>query len=153
MTHNPFAGKNLRCMYDENAECWLFAAVDICAILMDSDYETARKFWKRFKLERIAKVTQVVRKSYHLKFPAKNGKYYFTEVLTTKEVIYLMQIIPSRNADPFRYWLADMVVSHTAVEPMLVEAGQVCAAEIREKYMTDLDKFNNRIEVERKVLV
>jgi len=30
----------------EDAEKWWFSVVDICAVLTDNDYQTARNYWK-----------------------------------------------------------------------------------------------------------
>ena len=37
-----FEGKQVRHLWDEEAEKWWFSVVDICAVLTDSDYQAAR---------------------------------------------------------------------------------------------------------------
>ena len=64
---NPFAGKQLRCLFDKNAEKWWFSAVDVCAVFTGSDYGTARNYWKQLKLEISQRKNQPVRDSYQLK--------------------------------------------------------------------------------------
>jgi len=120
MQNNLFANKNLRCVYDQISEKWWFSAVDMCAILTGGSYETARTYWKQFKYNWATQKNQPVTICYQLKMPAKNGKYYFTEVLDTKGIAYLIQITPSPKAEPYRLWLAEMVATNTAVEPQLV---------------------------------
>ena len=127
---NPFIGKSLRCFYDEPAQKWWFSAVDICAVLTDSDYNAARRYWKRQKNEFKNRKGQLARESDQLKLPAANGKYYFTDVLDIREIIYLIQIIPSPKTEPFRLWLADMVVNNTNIETLLAEAGAEDAKQI-----------------------
>jgi len=151
--NNPFANKQLRSLYDPTAEKWWFSAVDICAILTDSNYETGRKYWKKIKFDLSTKQNQVVTKSNQLKMPAQDGKYYFTEVLDTKEVIYLIQIIPSPKAEPFRLWLADMVANSTIAEKLLIEAGETCAKQIAEDYMKDPQKLAARHVITKRRLV
>lgn len=129
---NPFAGKQLRCLYDKGTEKWWFSAVDVCAMFTDSDYDTGRKYWKQLKSRTLQRKNQLVTECYQLKMPSPDGKYYFTDVLDTKEVIYLLQIIPSSHADSFRLWLADVVANNTPVETMLVEAGAESAKEIED---------------------
>jgi len=131
---NPFTagGKPLRCVYDEESQKWWFSAVDICAIVTDSDYETARCYWKQQKAETFRRKTQLVGNSNQLKLPAANGKFYFTDVLDLREVLYFIQTIPSDKADPFRLWIADVLAADTNVEAMLVEAGAECAKQIEE---------------------
>ena len=127
---NPFTGKPLRCFYDQTASKWWFSAVDICAILTDSDYETARLYWKQLKNKLTRRKNQLVAKSNQLKMPAPDGKYYFTDMLDIKEIIYLIQIVPSHKAEPYRLWLADVVASNTTVESLLVETGAEYAKQI-----------------------
>ena len=151
--NNPFANKQLRSLYDPVDGKWWFSAVDICAILIDSDYETGRKYWKKIKFDLFAKGNQLVTKSNRLKMPARNGKYYFTEVLDTKEVIYLIQIIPSPKADPFRLWVADIVANNTVAETLLIEAGESCASQISEAYINNPQKLKERIIITKQRMV
>ena len=127
---NPFEGKQLRCLYDKAAQKWWFSAVDICAIITGKDYDEARTNWYRLNFER--NENQLIRKSNQLKMPGKDGKYYSTEVLDIREVVYLIQIIPDKNAEPFRLWLADLIVQNTDIELLLAQAGEKDAADIEE---------------------
>jgi len=129
---NIFEGKTLRCVYDKAAEKWWFSAVDICAIMLGENYDTARKYWKRLRSKFAARKIQLVTNSYQLKLPGADGKYYYTEVLDTREVAYLIQIIPSHKAEPYRLWLADVVAGSTGLEATLAKAGESDAARIDE---------------------
>ena len=40
--------------------------------------------------------------------PAKDGKMRETDVTNTKELLRLIQSVPSPNAEPFKQWLAQM---------------------------------------------
>ena len=153
MQTNPFANKNLRCLYDKAAQKWWFSAVDICAILTDSDYESAREYWKASKYNFAVKGNQLVASCDQLKMPARNGKYYFTEVLDIRQVIYLIQIIPSPKAEPYRLWLADMVASNTPMEQLLSEAGEPCAAQIQEEYKNNPHKLFERLSITKEKLL
>jgi hypothetical protein len=44
-----FEKNNVRSVWDEEQEKWWFSVVDIVAILTDSDYQNARKYWKVLK--------------------------------------------------------------------------------------------------------
>jgi len=144
---NPFINKPLRCFYDKEAKKWWFSAVDICAVLTDNNYDAARKYWKRQKFEFRKRRGQLVQESDRLKLPALNGKYYFTDVLDIREIIYLIQIIPSLKAEPFRLWLADIVTNNTTVEALLVEAGAEDAKQI------ELHKNNTDAPYVRQVII
>ena len=41
-----FEKQNVRSSWDEEQEKWWFSVVDIVAILTESDYQNARKYWK-----------------------------------------------------------------------------------------------------------
>ena len=43
-----------------------------------------------------------------LKMPAKDGKMRETDTLDTKGILRLIESIPSKNAEPFKMWLAQM---------------------------------------------
>ena len=152
-TQNPFEGKNLRSLYDPATGKWWFSAVDVYAMLAEYEYEKARTSWNRFRFELEERENQLIRFSNRLKFPGRDGKYYFTEVLDTKEVIYLIQIIPSPNATPYRIWVADLVASGTCAEELLVQAGKQQATEILGEYESNPEKLHERLTVTKKRLV
>ena len=41
-----------------------------------------------------------------LKFKTSDGKYYATDCFSTKNLLRLIQSIPSPKAEPFKLWLA-----------------------------------------------
>ena len=41
-----FEEKHVRTVWDEEAEKWWFSVVDVIAVLIDGDYQRARKHWK-----------------------------------------------------------------------------------------------------------
>lgn len=47
-------------------------------------------------------------KCHELKLPAADGKSYKTDCLSTKNVLRLVQSIPSLKAEPFKVWLAQV---------------------------------------------
>jgi len=72
-----FEKQQVRSIWDEKQEKWWFSVVDICAILTDSDYQTARKYWKVLKgrlksegCELFSEANEMVSDANHLK--AKN---------------------------------------------------------------------------------
>lgn len=44
-----FESKQVRTVWDAEAEEWYFSVVDIVAVLIDKDYDGARKYWKVLK--------------------------------------------------------------------------------------------------------
>lgn len=47
-------------------------------------------------------------KYHELKLPAVDGKSYKTDCLSTKNVLRLVQSIPSPKTEPFKVWLAQI---------------------------------------------
>ncbi len=43
-----------------------------------------------------------------LKMKSVDGKYYNTDVMNTEQVLRLIQSIPSKKAEPFKLWLAQV---------------------------------------------
>ena len=101
-----FEEKQVRAEWDEHAEKWWFSVVDICSVLTDSDYQTARKYWKVLKRRIAAEGSELVTSCYQLKMKAHDGKMRDTDVMDTEQVLRLIQSIPSKKAEPFKLWLA-----------------------------------------------
>ena len=101
-----FEKQPIRAVWDENAEKWWFSVVDICTILTDSDYQTARKYWKVLKGRLIEEGNETVTNCYQLKLAAPDGKMRLADVADTEQVLRLIQSIPSKKAEPFKVWLA-----------------------------------------------
>ena len=76
-----------------------------------------------------------------LKFAGADGKYYFTDVLDIREIVYLIQTIPSPKARPFRLWLAELVVQNTNLETLMAEAGVKNAMEVEEYNQTSGEPY------------
>lgn len=103
-----FESKQVRTVWDAEAEEWCFSVVDIVAVLIDKDYDGARKYWKVLKGRLKAEGSELVSFCYQLKLQSSDGKYYKTDVLDTKGVLRLVQSIPSPKAEPFKMWLAQV---------------------------------------------
>ena len=103
-----FENRKVRTQRDAEKEDWWFSVVDIVGILTDKDYEAARKYWKVLKGRLKNEGSELVSFCYQLKLQSSDGKYYNTDVLDTKGVLRLVQSIPSKKAEPFKMWLAQV---------------------------------------------
>ena len=101
-----FEEKQVRAVWDEDAEKWCFSVIDICAVLTDSDYQTARNYWKWLKNRLNAEGSELVSNTNRLKMKAYDGKMRLTDAMDTEQVLRLIQSIPSKKAEPFKMWLA-----------------------------------------------
>jgi len=101
-----FEEKQIRAIWDDEAEKWWFSVVDICAVMTESEYQTARKYWKVLKGRLNEEGGELVTNCYQLKMLAPDGKMRLTDVVDTEQVLRLIQSIPSKKAEPFKLWLA-----------------------------------------------
>ena len=101
-----FEDKKIRAEWDDQAEKWWFSVVDICAVLTDSDYQAARKYWKVLKGRLAKEGNESVTNCYQLKMKSTDGKFYSTDVADAEQILRLIQSIPSKKAEPFKMWLA-----------------------------------------------
>jgi predicted adenine nucleotide alpha hydrolase (AANH) superfamily ATPase len=102
-----FEDSNIRSIYDEEKEIYYFSVVDIIAILIEKDYQGARKYWKVLK-GRIVKEgnNELVTNCYQLKLESSDGKKYKTDVADIKTIFRIIQSVPSKKAEPIKQWLA-----------------------------------------------
>ncbi len=102
-----FENKRIRHIYDEEKEVYYFSVIDIVAILIERDYQSARKYWKVLK-GRILKegFNELVTNCYQLKLQADDGKMRKTDVADIKTIFRIIQSIPSKKAEPIKQWLA-----------------------------------------------
>ena len=101
-----FKGKEIRHAWISEEEEWLFSIVDIIAVLTDSP--RPRKYWSDLKKRLLEEGSELSANIGQLKMQASDGKMRETDVGTTKQILRLVQSIPSKKAEPFKLWLANV---------------------------------------------
>ena len=102
-----FENKRIRHIYDEEKEVYYFSVIDIVAILIEKDYQSARKYWKVLKGRLLKEgFSELVTNCYQLKLQADDGKMRKTDVADIKTIFRIIQSIPSKKAEPIKQWLA-----------------------------------------------
>ncbi len=102
-----FEEHQIRRVYDEETETWLFSVIDIVQVLTQQpDYQGARKYWKVLKGRLDKEGSQLVSNCYQLKMTADDGKQRLTDVATAETLLRLVQSVPSPKAEPIKLWLA-----------------------------------------------
>lgn len=103
---NVFEDKKIRTVWDAEAEEWYFSVVDVVAVLTDSP--NPRKYWSVLKTRLKAEGSEVTTNCSQLKMLAPDGKMRMRDAMTTKNILRLVQSIPSPKAEPFKMWLAQV---------------------------------------------
>lgn len=102
-----FEEYNIRRLYDEKSETWLFSVVDIIqALTQQPDFQAARNYWKVLKNRLNKEGSQVVTECNQLKMAAGDGKQRLTDVARPETLLRLIQSVPSPKAEPIKLWLA-----------------------------------------------
>ncbi len=97
-----FNDKEVRAAWDEDTNQWLFSVTDIVGALTDSS--NPRKYWSVLKTRLKQSHSELTTACSQLKMTASDGKRYLTDCLPQKEILALVEVIPSRNAVPFIKW-------------------------------------------------
>lgn len=84
-----FENKNIRTVWNEEEEDWYFSVVDIIEILTGT--ERPRKYWNDLKKKLTIEGSELSEKIGQLKMAAADGKMRETDVLSTKNVLRLVQ--------------------------------------------------------------
>ena len=143
MTPNPFKDAKIRSIQDPRDGTNWFSVVDLCAVLTGSSHQKARNYWKWFKAKLTSENFQVVSVTNQLKYKSPNGKYYFTEVVDFRTLIYLTQICPNSHANKFKIYLADVLLEKypiAKVEAALAKAGETYAKQVYKKYKDNKER-------------
>lgn len=101
-----FEQKQVRTHWDAENEEWYFSVIDIVGVLTDSP--NPRKYWSVLKTRLKKEGSELATNCSQLKMQAADGKYYKTDCMTTKNILRLVQSIPSPKAEPFKMWLAEV---------------------------------------------
>ena len=101
-----FEDKKIRTQWNEKEEDWYFSVVDVISILTDSSQP--RKYWNDLKRKLKQEGSQLSEKIGQLKLQSNDEKFYNTDVVNTKDLLRLIQSIPSKKAEPFKIWLAQV---------------------------------------------
>jgi len=105
-----FQNSRIRTAWDRERGEWLFSVVDVVSVLTEQlDQLKARKYWNKLK-QRLKEegADELVTKCHQLKMIAEDGKMRLTDCLYTEDILRLIQSIPSKKAEPFKQWLAQV---------------------------------------------
>ena len=101
-----FENQQIRTAWDEGTEEWYFSVVDVVSVLTES--ADGRKYWNKLKQRLREEGNETVTNCHQLKMTAADGKKRLTDVATTEQLLRIIQSIPSKKAEPFKLWLAQV---------------------------------------------
>ena len=103
---NLFEGKEIRSIWDGKREEYFFSVVDVVSALTDSN--DPAHYWRTLKSRMLQEGNETVTNCDTFKLRAKDGKMRNTDMLGTKNILRLIESIPSPKAEPFKMWLASL---------------------------------------------
>ncbi len=141
-----FEDQPIRTAWDEKYEEWYFAIVDVIRVLTDSQSPTA--YWRKLKQRLKEEGNETVTNCHALKLISKDGKRRMTDVADTAQLLRLIQSIPSKKAEPFKLWFAE-VGKERIEETIDPEIAIERALETYAKKGYDADWINQRLQTIR----
>lgn len=101
-----FQDKKIRTKWDSDIEDYYFSVIDVIAVLTES--KNPSQYWRTLKSRLKEEGNESVTNCNRLKLPAADGKMRLTDVANTKELLRIIQSVPSPKAEPFKQWLAQL---------------------------------------------
>jgi len=96
----------IRTAWDEENEEWYFAVVDVIRVLTESP--NPQTYWRVMKKRLKDEGNETVTNCNALKLKSTDGKRRLTDVANTEQILRLIQSVPSKKAEPFKLWLAQV---------------------------------------------
>ena len=101
-----FNQKQIRRIWDENIEEWYLSVVDVVATLTDSANPT--DYFKKMRKRDSILHDYIGTNCPQVNMLTETGKTRKTLAGTTKQILRIIQSIPSPKAEPFKLWLAEV---------------------------------------------
>ncbi len=103
---NLFEDKEIRSIWDSEKEEYYFSVVDVISALTEANIP--RNYWSDLKRRLKKEGSELHENIVQLKMKAQDGKLRETDTLDTAGIFRLIESVPSRKAEPFKLWLANL---------------------------------------------
>ena len=105
-----FESLRIRVVWDDVQEKYFFSIVDVVGVLTDqATPRSASTYWAVLKKRLLSEgADEMLTNCKQLKLQAADGKQYLTDVADTEQLLRIIQSIPSKKAEPFKQWLAQV---------------------------------------------
>ena len=100
-------------LFEDSEEDYYFSVVDVIGALTNSNNH--RKYWSVLKVRLKKEGSEVTTNCSQLKMLASDGKMRLRDAMSTKNILRLIESVPSLKAEPFKLWLANWVVKESVV--------------------------------------
>ena len=100
-----FNDREVRAVWDDENNCWLFSATDVVRTINDEpDYTKAGNYWRWLKRKLKQDGIQFESGTHKLKIIAADGKQYNSDTLSADDIILLAKNYPNNRAGKFLDW-------------------------------------------------
>lgn len=105
-----FESLRVRVVWDDAQEKYFFSIVDVVAVLTDqATARSASTYWAVLKKRLAAEgANEMLTNCKQLKLTATDGKQRLTDVADSEQLLRIIQSVPSKKAEPFKQWLAQV---------------------------------------------
>ena len=105
-----FENQPIRTAWNEDEEEWYFSIVDVVGALTEQpDARHSSTYWAVLKNRlKDEGANELLTNCKQLKMKATDGKRRLTDVANTEQLLRIIQSIPSKKAEPFKLWLAQV---------------------------------------------
>ncbi len=105
-----FENSIIRTAWNEQEEEWYFSVVDVVGVLTEqSSPRAASTYWAVLKKRLLEEgASQLLTNCKQLKLKSADGKMRLTDVANTEQLLRIIQSVPSKKAEPFKLWLAEV---------------------------------------------
>lgn len=105
----PFENIKIRTAWDEDRQEWFISIVDVIAVMTDQpNQRSASTYWAVLKKRLRQEGSELLTDCKQLKMIATDGKKRLTDVADTRQILRIIQSVPSPKAEPFKIWLAQI---------------------------------------------
>ena len=96
----------IRTKWDPEIEDYYYSVIDVIAVLTES--KNPNRYWSDLKRKLSEESGQPYENIVRLKLKVTDGKMRETDAANTKQLLRIVQSVPSPKAEPFKQWLAQM---------------------------------------------
>jgi hypothetical protein len=101
-----FEEYKIRTKWDPEIEDYYYSVIDVIAVLTES--KNPRRYWSDLKRKLKKEGSQLYENIVQLKMKSTDDKFYKTDAANTKQLLRIVQSVPSPKAEPFKQWLAQI---------------------------------------------